>query len=73
MIENPELWVERFHRAGASSITFHLEATADPIALAERIKSFGCRCGVSIKPGTAVEELTEELLNIVEMVLVSTF
>ena len=72
MIENPELWVERFYRAGASSITFHFEATVDPIYLAKRIKSFGCHCAVSIKPGTAVEVLSEELLRTVDMVLVMT-
>jgi ribulose-phosphate 3-epimerase len=71
MIENPELWVERFHRSGASSITFHFESTKDAVALASRIKSFS-RCGVAVKPDTDISQLSDELLGLVDMVLVMT-
>lgn len=73
MIENPELWVERVYRAGASSITFHLEATTDPILLAQRIKSFpNCSCGVSIKPDTPLSDIPSDLLVIIDMILIMT-
>lgn len=72
MIENPELWVGRVCRAGASGVTFHLEATTDEIALAQRIKSLNVLCGVAIKPDTPITELSDELLELVDMVLVMT-
>ena len=74
MIESPELWVERIHRAGASSITFHLEATADPLALVTRIKRemSGCKCGIAIKPDTPVSALSQDILVLLDMVLVMT-
>lgn len=72
MIENPELWIERTVRAGASSITFHLEATTDAVSVVKRIKSLGCNAGVAIKPATPADALSEELLALVDMVLVMT-
>ena len=72
MIENPELWVERIWRAGATSITFHLEGTTDAIALAKRIKDFGAKVGVAIKPDTPITLLSDDLLDIVDMILVMT-
>lgn len=73
MIENPELWVERIYKSGASSITFHLEATTDAVSLAQRIKSFdGCLCGVAIKPDTKISEIPLELFPLLDMILVMT-
>lgn len=72
MIENPELWVERVCRAGASGITFHLEATTNALTLAQRIKSLNVLCGVALKPGTPVSQLSDALLQAVDMVLVMT-
>lgn len=77
MIENPELWVERVLGVGASSITFHFEASTDPLALVERIKSFkqsgnGCIVGVAVKPDTPISDLSDDLLEAVDMILVMT-
>ncbi|RNF21267.1 ribulose-5-phosphate 3-epimerase [Trypanosoma conorhini] len=73
MITNPHRWVDEMARAGASQMTFHLEATEDPKAVANQIRAAGMQCGVALKPGTpasAVSELLEEKL--VDMVLVMT-
>lgn len=72
MIENPELWIERTIKAGASSITFHLESTTNALTLAKRIKSLNCRAAVAIKPDTPVSQLSDELLECVDMVLIMT-
>lgn len=72
MIENPELWVDRIAKSGASGITFHLEATTDAVSLAQRIKSDKLVCGVAIKPSTPLSCLSDSLLAIVDMVLVMT-
>lgn len=69
MIVDPERYVERFARAGADIVTFHLEAAADPRACADLIRSSGARPGISIKPATPVEAL-REILPAVDLVLV---
>lgn len=57
MIVNPDRYIVRFAEAGANIITFHLEATQDVKKTAELIRSCGKKVGISVKPGTAVEEL----------------
>src|SRR5699024_1314845 len=69
MIEDPARWVGDYVDAGAFNVTFHVEATDDPRAVAEQLHSRGCRAGISIKPGTAVEPYLD-LLDHVDLVLV---
>ena len=69
MIVEPGKYLGAFAKAGADYITFHLEAEGDPLALAKEIRALGCKAGVSLRPGTPVEELFP-LLEAVDMVLV---
>lgn len=69
MITEPERYVARFAHDGADRITFHYEATADPVHCIHLIRESGARVGISIKPKTAVEVL-RPLLQQVDMVLV---
>lgn len=71
MIENQEKYAEEFAKAGADIITFHYEATKDPKALIEQIKSYGKKVGITIKPKTDVEVLFP-YLDMVDMVLIMT-
>ena len=57
MITDPDRWAPGYAELGAASVTFHLEAAADPVALARRLRSIGARAGVAVKPGTAAEPL----------------
>lgn len=59
MVSNPEFWVEPMAEAGADSFTFHIEATQDPAALIEKIKSASrpMKVGITLKPGTPVEAI----------------
>jgi ribulose-phosphate 3-epimerase len=57
MIERPEAQIAEFARAGADSITFHLEATAHVHRTLGAVRDAGCVAGVAINPGTAVEAL----------------
>ena len=57
MIQNPHEYAERFIEAGADILTFHMEAGGPLRETAEQIRRRGARAGVSIKPGTPVEEL----------------
>ena len=71
MIIHPLKYVKAFAEAGADSITFHLESEDDPDAVIDAIRAAGCNVGISIKPGTSVEEVYP-YLDKVDMVLVMT-
>lgn len=71
MIEEPERYADRFIEAGADILTFHLEACKDPVGLLQRIRAQGVMAGISIKPGTNVDEVFP-LLEECDMVLVMT-
>ncbi|GER46791.1 ribulose-phosphate 3-epimerase [Striga asiatica] len=75
MVTNPIDYVEPLGKAGASGFTFHVEASKDNWReLVQQIKSNGMKPGVSLKPGTPIEEVYPliEDKNPVEMVLVMT-
>lgn len=57
MIVEPIRYVEAFAKAGADWITFHIEADTEEnnLACLEKIKSLGCRAGISLKPGTPAQ------------------
>jgi ribulose-phosphate 3-epimerase len=59
MIEHPERHVAEFGRAGADSITFHIEATAHAARTAELIREHGALVGIALNPATPVEALGE--------------
>ena len=69
MVVDPETLVEPFAQAGADNITFHIEATKDPIGMIDLIKSCGCKVGLSLKPSTPLKEIFH-LLELVDIVLV---
>lgn len=71
MIENPEKYIEAFAKAGADIITFHYEAVSDVKAIIKKIKSFGLKAGMSIKPKTPAEVVFPYLKDL-DMVLVMT-
>ena len=68
MIVEPERYIEEFVRCGADGITFHLEATKNPQTVIDRIHACGIKAGISIKPGTPLEEVFP-YADKVEMVL----
>ena len=73
MIENPQKFVEPFVKAGADILTFHYEAVEQNkiSSLIKYIKSFGIKAGMSIKPKTAVEDVSEHLADL-DMLLIMT-
>jgi ribulose-phosphate 3-epimerase len=71
MIDNPDRWAPGFAEVGCDSVTFHLEAAQDPIALARRIRDIGSKAAIAIKPNTPLSEV-EELLGEIDMLLVMT-
>jgi ribulose-phosphate 3-epimerase len=64
MIERPERHVGEFVKAGAHSVTFHVEATAHVAYTADMIRGDGAGVGVAINPATsptALEEVAGDL------------
>ncbi len=71
MIEDPDRWAPDYAEAGASSVTFHVEAAADPLATARSIRAAGARACIALKPGTPFAPYAD-LVAEVDMVLVMT-
>jgi ribulose-phosphate 3-epimerase len=71
MIEDPDRWAPAYVEAGASSVTFHVEAARAPVRLARELRALGARGGMGLKPATPVEPY-EDLLPELDMVLVMT-
>ncbi len=61
MIEDPDRWAIGYAEAGAYNVTVHVEAAADPVALAKNLRAAGAKAGLSIKPGTPLEPYVEVL------------
>lgn len=73
MIVNPEKYVERFAKVGASMISFHLNATEDPAAVLRDIRSLGMKAGLVINPDIPVESLYPYLKDADFILLMSVF
>tara|TARA_B110000003_G_C16648854_1_gene533279 strand:- start:2540 stop:3205 length:666 start_codon:yes stop_codon:yes gene_type:complete len=71
MVIQPEKLVEPFARAGADSITFHIEAAEDPASIIDLIKSCGCKAGISIKPDTPLTSIYP-FLGEIDIILIMT-
>ena len=71
MIEQPELYIEEFIRAGGSRILVHQEATVHLDRALAMIRELGAEAGAAINPATPVSMLSE-VLDKVDTVLVMT-
>lgn len=69
MIENPDLYIADFARAGADIITVHQEAVPHLHRTVQLIKSLGKKAGVSLNPATPVETL-DVILDELDLVLI---
>jgi len=69
MIVNPEKHVEAFQKAGAETISVHVEACKNLHRNIQQIKSLGCKAGVAINPHTAIIEL-ENIIADIDLVCV---
>jgi len=69
MVERPEPLLEAFAKAGADSLTVHVEATPHIHNALQHIRALGCQAGVALNPGTPVEAVLP-VLHMVDLVLV---
>jgi len=71
MIEQPERWAPPYAEAGAFNVTFHAEATDNPVGVARDIRAAGARAGLALKPGTALEPYLEILRDFDTLLVMS--
>ena len=69
MVQEPIRYVEAFQKAGADSVTVHVEACEDVKATLNKIRECGMKVGLSINPETDVKEVVSYLEE-VDMILV---
>ena len=71
MIADPDERAHLYARAGSASVTFHYEASSDPLKTISRIKDEGARVGLALKPATPFHEISS-LIEHLDMVLIMT-
>ena len=71
MIENPDLYIPEFAKAGSNIIVVHAEATNHLHRTVQLIKSFGKKAGVSLNPATSLHVL-DYILEELDLVLLMT-
>jgi len=73
MIEHADHYVPRFVKAGANSITVHVEPEAkhDVVGTLRTIRESGCRAGLTLNPETSIRTI-EPYLGTFDMLLVMT-
>lgn len=69
MVKNVKKYIDEFKNLKPDIITFHYEATENPLEIIEYIKKQNIKVGISIKPETEIENI-KSLLKYVDLVLV---
>jgi len=69
MISDPLKYAAPLVKAGANSVTFHVEAVSDPVTTARELRKLGCHVGITLRPATAVEAILPALDH-VDLVLI---
>lgn len=69
MIENPEKYIDDFHRAGCNWVSIHLEACSHIHSTLSQIKKWNMKAGIAINPETPLSSL-EGVIDDVDYILV---
>lgn len=68
MLTEPDRHWQAFADAGANWISYHIEASVHHHRLCQAIQTAGCKAGIAINPGTALESLSA-IIDYVDFVL----
>ena len=71
MIADPHAWAPRYAEVGCAHVTFHAEASDDPLGLAKDIRAAGASPGLAIDRDTPLDPYLE-ILPHVDLLLVMT-
>jgi ribulose-phosphate 3-epimerase len=55
MIEDPRRWAPGYADAGAFNVTFHAEASDNPVSLAKDLRAAGAKAGLALDRDTPIE------------------
>lgn len=69
MVTEPARFVNDFVRAGANSLTVHVETNDSLLPTLQLIRRLGCRAGISLSPATPAEAVYP-YLSLVDLILV---
>jgi ribulose-phosphate 3-epimerase len=69
MITDPVKYAAPLVKAGANSVTFHVEAVSDPLKTIRELRQLGCHVGITLRPATNVEAILPALDH-VDLVLI---
>lgn len=69
MIENPGRYIAQFAKAGASLISFHIEAEPHAHRVIQAIRESGAQAGIAINPATSLT-LLEDVLADADLVVI---
>lgn len=69
MIQNPDIYIADFQKAGADILTFHYEASSHVHRTIQAIKSSGMKAGIALNPHTPVSLLSEIIADL-DLVLI---
>lgn len=70
MVNNPEFHIDLLKDAHLENITFHFEASQRIEKTIEKAKTLYKSVGISIKPNTSPDELSDDMLRAIDLVLV---
>lgn len=71
MIDRPERYIDGFLKAGSDYLTIHIEATDQVKQCLQKIRAYGAKAGLTLRPGTPIEQLFP-YLELCDLVLVMT-
>ncbi len=73
MIVEPEKYIEKFIKAGADGVSFHVEATERVEECIETIRKAGKKVGIALNPDTPIERILPYLDKIDMALLMTVF
>lgn len=71
MIVNPDQYFQQFQKAGAETITVHLEACPHLHRSIQAIHELGCKAGVALNPHSSVQLLRDIIRDIDQVIIMS--
>ena len=71
MITEPLRYAEAMVKAGADSLTFHVEVVDDVGRVAQELRKLGCGVGITLNPATPVERLWPALDHVDHVLVMS--
>ena len=73
MLDNPEKFFEPFAKAGADSITFHIQVHPEPVPYVEQLRELGIQAGISVNPDVSFDDVAPCLEHFDNLLVMSVY